>query len=725
MDEGSADCSAPRFLVSASGALLGWLISAALLAIAADEVRFLVAFGLLAPTGLAVVVLAAVWVTLVHQGRHLPRVRSLLQRPDYRLRILLGSIAAVLAWWGAGHLALRLMVAFHERPIQGGLLLAVTALGCLVMGGQAVYRGTELLSRRVRPPGAVASVVIAVGLFVGLVASSVWMGSTSGTGSATALFGVFLRDELDLSPVGSLALMATAAYALGYLAMRVASRAMCVLSSSVALSVAIWGMLAAAGLPFSEALQVERGGGLPAHTLAFLQKQSDFDGDGVAGLFGGGDCDDQDPRVAPGRVDIPDNGVDEDCSGGDRQGSIDTAPAPSPQVAEANSPDRPDDLNVLLLTVDTLRWDLGYASPSSREGLSPVLDALAERSTVFERAYALASYTSKSLGPMLIGRYPSETLRSFEHFDRFHPSVPFLQERAQRAGIATVSVQGYWYFYFKTYGFERGWDTLDASAAPKVVAIEGDRTKNGDKVATATIQRLEELAQSGKRFLAWAHWVDPHAEYVRHEAFDYGPESRARYDGEVSFSDQQVGRVLAALTELGLSERTMVLVTSDHGEAFGEHGMIRHGFEVWEELVRVPLIVHVPGATPRRVAERRSLIDVAPTIMEALELPPPQGDDFIRGASLMSDVFAPPGQPLAERPVLVDMPEGPHNKQRRAFYYQNWKLITSSGRVVGVYDLATDPGEKQDLSKDKQLLSRLQTKMNEFLDGLREVPAAK
>src|SRR5690606_21225703 len=116
------------------------------------------------------------------------------------------------------------------------------------------------------------------------------------------------------------------------------------------------------------------------------------------------------------------------------------------------------------------------------------------------------------------------------------------------------------------------------------------------------------------------HWVDPHAEYVPHEEFDYGSSPRERYDGEVSFVDAQIGRVLAALQEHSLDDSTVILVSSDHGEAFSEHGMIRHGFEVWEELVRVPLILHVPGAPPRRIAERRSLIDLVPTILQTFEL---------------------------------------------------------------------------------------------------------
>ena len=185
--------------------------------------------------------------------------------------------------------------------------------------------------------------------------------------------------------------------------------------------------------------------------------------------------------------------------------------------------------------------------------------------------------------------------------------------------------------------------------------------------------------------------------------------------------DAQLGRVLRALDESGLAQNTVILVTSDHGEAFGEHGMIRHGFEVWEALVRVPLVLHVPGVPARRIEARRSGIDVAPTILQTFGIEPPSGEDFIRGESLLEDALAPLGAEPDERPVLVDMPKGPHNRQRRAFYTDDKKLITSEGRVLGLYDLTKDPAEKNDLSKDADLVKKVRAEMENTLANLREV----
>jgi len=219
------------------------------------------------------------------------------------------------------------------------------------------------------------------------------------------------------------------------------------------------------------------------------------------------------------------------------------------------------------------------------------------------------------------------------------------------------------------------------------------------------------------------HYIDPHAEYAPHEGFDFGSDSRARYDGEVAFVDHHVGRLLEALEKQTYAERTAIILTSDHGEAFGEHGMIRHGFEIWEELVRVPFIIHVPGAEPGRVKLPRSIIDVVPTILELQKLPAPSGEgsDFISGQSLLRDVMRPPGHEPQARIVFVDMSAGPNNAERQAFIENDFKLIASSGRTLGLYDLNKDPGEKQDLSKDKALAERVSERFKAFRRELKLV----
>jgi len=323
---------------------------------------------------------------------------------------------------------------------------------------------------------------------------------------------------------------------------------------------------------------------------------------------------------------------------------------------------------------------------------------------------------------VMIGRYGSETHRGWLHFNRFTREDVFVSERLQKAGIHTVSVQGHWYF-FKNYGMERGYDVIDSRATPADQPIEGDRSSNGDALSDRIIAELERPELESQQFFLWSHYIDAHAEYVPHPEFDFGHRGRELYDGELAFVDHHFGRVLDALAKRPFAERTVVIVTSDHGEAFGEHGLYRHGFELWEELVRVPLIVYVPGVEPRRIAVRRGAIDIVPTILElfGLDTPPANETGALRGVSLLPDVLAPPGYAPKPRVVYIDMPAGPYNDSREAYIEDDMKVITSGPRALGLFDLKADPGEKKDLLDDTAKARPLLARAKAFRKTLEEV----
>lgn len=673
------------------------------------------AVGLLWPLVLLLALLVGVLWWLLHPAGPRAEWRSLARTELARWGAALAGPALVAYLYLTSRGALALLSSGYGAPAVGAGL-ALLAAG-LFLAGLVLVRGLAgALARGGRAPRLGSAVGFSLAVFLVGTLALIGVGETSGGGRPWQIFGVLRREELDLVPVAHLVLLVLGAYAGATLLRRHLAFGLIGLLPLV-------GFVAAYRMPDDVGLDWERSRGLVGRILPTARRLTDGDGDGFARAFAGGDCDDTNPAIHPGARDVPGNGLDEDCSGRDAEAvELETKPA-EPQAAPAvRLPERP---NVVLLTIDTLRWDLGFMG--NERPLSKRLDELAARSTVFERAYALASYTSKSLGPALIGKYPSETRRDWSHFDRFPAEEKFVQERLQAAGIRTISVQGYWYFFHKGYGYERGFDVLDTTAAPKLILIEGDRRVNSHLVSDAAIRQLGEAVENGSQFYLWAHYVDPHAEYVPHEEFDFGKDERARYDGEVAFVDQQVGRVLDAIAQSPAADRTIVIVTSDHGEAFGEHGLIRHGFEVWEELVRVPLLVYVPGAEPRRVKARRSILDVVPTILDAFGVSPPRVQDaaaddpnFVRGESLLADVLAPPGTEPAERLVLVDMPEAPNNKERLAFYDGPYKLIVSQGRVLGVYDLDADPGERKNLKDDKELTGRLLDRHQAFQDTLRK-----
>jgi choline-sulfatase len=691
--------------------------------------RLLVAdWALCAPLGFALGLVGAV-LRVLFFPREFSLVRPVFPRRELslearRARLLLGlasGVAALCFVVFVARAALRLLASPAEA-VASGAAIAVATLGLAGLAAVFVLGIRSLLpadGEVVRFDLMVAGV--GAGVFVLGLGSLVMLGETSGAPGVLDVFGVFRRKELDLRPptlallilCGSVALAPVGGLAkrAGMLALAVGPLALTLLAARPAFD------------PVTT-LAIERGAPLGKLLIKPARRIADVDGDGASSAFGGGDCDEGNPRVNPAADDVPGNRIDEDCSGSDASAAPKPAAEPSAADVAASESARkklPEKPNVVLITIDALRADVGYMGYPRK--ITPNIDALAARSAIFENAYALASYTSKSLGPMLIGRYGSETHRGFLHFNRFTREDTFVSERMQKAGVRTLSVQGHWYF-FKNYGFERGFDVIDTKATPPDQPVEGDRTVNGDVLSDRIIAQLDAPELTDKQFFLWSHYIDAHADYIPHEGFDFGPrKARDLYDGEVAFVDHHLGRVLAALEKKPFASRTVVIITSDHGEAFGEHNFWRHGFELWEVLVRVPLVVYVPGAEPRRIKERRSLIDIAPTLLELVSVPAPARDakDALRGKSLLPDVLGPKGAPREARPIYMDMSAGPYNDERQGYIEGDLKLVTSGGRPLNLFDLAKDPAENHDLLEDREKLRPMLEKSKAFRRSLDEV----
>jgi arylsulfatase A-like enzyme len=730
-----------RFAAALGGGVVGALVASAVDAhlahtveTSAPRLQLLAAdAGLLVPVGLVIGALtAAAEVFFVPQGllAACSKLRGTLSanptaRAELAFAIVTASPLSVVALAASAHVA-RGGFASGAAPLtSGGVIAAASVAAAIFVALVARAAAKVAAARMARPPSITTAGLVGFALSASLVAWGVASGTTNGDGGFLAILGVLKREELDLRGVALLFVIV-----LGALSGALASRAV---RAAVALAVAVSAVgltayAATAGLDArAVSLAVERGAPLGARPLAIFRRLTDRDHDGESALFGGGDCNDHDARIHAGADDVPGNGIDEDCSGADEPVPA-RAPAASPSAQAPDVSDFvpehfPEGLNVVLVSVDTLRADLGYAG--NPRPVSPHIDALAAKSTVFDHAYSLASYTGKSIGPMLIGKYPSETLRNFDHFDKFFAEETFVQERLQRAGVRTMTAQAHWYFRPNT-GIGTGFDVSDYSAEPAVPQAEGDRTVNGDRLTDRAIALLSNPENVAKHFYLWLHYVDPHAAYVPHPEFDFGSKSRDLYDGEVRFVDEHVGRLFAAIAASPFAARTAIVLTADHGEAFGEHGMVRHGRELWEELVHVPLLVYIPGVAPHHVTLRRSAIDLVPTLLDLSGLPRPtgEGSDFVSGASLLSDLVA-PSQAPPERPVLVDMSAGPYNEERQAFFDGSLKLIATNGRPLGLYDLARDPGETNDLLGDDAVARPVLAHFKAFRRTLRTVPARR
>ncbi len=364
----------------------------------------------------------------------------------------------------------------------------------------------------------------------------------------------------------------------------------------------------------------------------------------------------------------------------------------------------PRALNVLYLTVDSLRGDVlsarGSAPPAFGEDptrIAPNLTALARRGVQYRRAYALSSYTSMSVGGMYGGRLPGELARDGYFFGTYRPSVLTLAERLTAAGVHTMAAHAHFYFRRGGSGLEQGfarWEVIPGLVRDNTTDVE----VTGERHVALCEQLLSEPAVRDRPWFLHAHFMDPHDQYKRHAG---APEmrvargARALYLGEVWFSDGHLGRLLEFVARQPWADRTAVIVSADHGEAFGEHGHFRHGFYLWEELVRVPWIFVFPGARPRVIDAPRSHLDLVPTVLDLMGLPP---DPSLRGVSLRAELE---GADPPARPVWVDLPRTSDNERWRSRI--EGELVTiARGEEDGsflVYDLAADPEQRAPLPR--------------------------
>lgn len=353
----------------------------------------------------------------------------------------------------------------------------------------------------------------------------------------------------------------------------------------------------------------------------------------------------------------------------------------------------PEKLNVLLLTIDSLRADMPWTG-YSRE-IAPNLTALAKRSAVYTNAYAVSSYTAKSVSSLLTSKYPSSLYRSGYFFAGFSDANLFLQEVLQQAGVRTLSGHGHLYFD-RGKNLNQGFDVWELAPG---ITFDSSTDKNitSDKMTDMAIKMLSDETNTSKQFFLWFHYMDPHDQYVKHEMSpDFGKNNRDRYDSEVFFTDHHIGRLFDFAKTKDWWERTAIIISADHGETFGEHGMFKHAFELWEVLTRVPLVIYYPGIEAKVIEQRRSHLDVAPTILELMGHPVPK--EFA-GRSMLPELKG-DAAPDNREPIVLDLPEDKNNPDRHAIISGDYKLIVKNyGATHLLFNLKNDPAEEVDLAK--------------------------
>jgi hypothetical protein len=406
----------------------------------------------------------------------------------------------------------------------------------------------------------------------------------------------------------------------------------------------------------------------------------DHDHDGYSPILLGGDCNDHDATVHPGARDLPDNGIDENCSGGDAHAashmSVPTAPRPPELQAR---------MNIVMVHLDALRPDhlgfAGYARPTS-----PHLDRLRASSTWFARAYTPAPTTRYAMASAFTGLEAA----AVPHFRGQGPDFTLLPqaftfaERLDEYDRVGFSIS---YVVQHIYGIGQGfrrWETPWPA---------DDWARTYGTAATLTSEAaLAYLATQGQEhgpFLLFVHYQCTHDPYSARPEWNFGDQEVDHYDSAAAYCDDELGRLVTAIDARDDANRTALVVYSDHGELFGEHGLTSHGGSLFEPDVRVLLLLRLPGATVRTVETPVSIVALAPTVLDLAGTGP-------RAGSLAPATIDPKRAP--ERPLflLAELDRGPVHYRARGVVDGRYKYITDEGGER-IYDVARDPGERTNL----------------------------
>jgi arylsulfatase A-like enzyme len=349
--------------------------------------------------------------------------------------------------------------------------------------------------------------------------------------------------------------------------------------------------------------------------------------------------------------------------------------------------------NVLLVTLDTLRSDrvgcYGYKGVET-----PALDALAAGGVRFANVVSPVPMTLPAHASILTGGYPSRHGVRDNGTYRLTDTHETLAERLKAQGYVTAAFIGAFVLDHR-YGTAQGFDTYQDEFAP---GSEGSRhqqlnpERRADEVVDSALAWFDgqRVARSGHPYFVWVHLFDPHAPYMPPEPYRTRY-ARDPYDGEVAWTDHQVGRLLEALRARGALDRTLVVAVGDHGEGLGDHGESTHSLLIYESAMSVPLLLYAPQSITRPVvvADRVvSLVDIVPTILDGLGLPAGGYD----GVSLLRD--APENRVLYMETLAPQLNHG----WSALYGVRRGQLKYIQAPTPELYDLNADPREARNLA---------------------------
>jgi arylsulfatase A-like enzyme len=423
---------------------------------------------------------------------------------------------------------------------------------------------------------------------------------------------------------------------------------------------------------------------------------------------------------------------------------------PERRAAQSLPPAAPGAPNVLVLVIDTARADhfsaYGYARPTS-----PNLERLAKEGTLFENAIATSSWTLPTHKAMLTGRYSYELGKQTAPLDDRYPTLgEFLQARGYRTGAFSANTQ----VFARDKGFHRGFIRFEdffhnwadrfqrtfigRTFSKYVLPRLGYENFLGRKLAEDVNQEaLRWIDQSaGRPFFAFLNYFDPHDPYLPPEPFRskfskmpkpggvinfhlmrYNPKLTPEllqsetdaYDGALAYCDHHLGELLAELARRSLDRNTILIVTSDHGESLGEHGLIVHRNALYREVLHVPLVIRWPGRVPagQRISQTVTHASLPATLMDLLGLasqspfPGPSLTQLWNGSEPPADW----PHPLAELAQLryeplQHMPV--YHGAMRSIVSPEWHFIWHEKFGAELYDWKHDPAQTKNLAKSPE-----------------------
>jgi arylsulfatase A-like enzyme len=372
-----------------------------------------------------------------------------------------------------------------------------------------------------------------------------------------------------------------------------------------------------------------------------------------------------------------------------------------------------DDVNVVFLLIDTLRADrlgiYGYERPTS-----PVLDEVASRGIVFERAVSQSSWTKTSMASLWTGTHPVKNgILRYNHVLPDEATLP--AELFREAGYRTVGIwrngwvepnfgfsQGFEVYVRPTPGAERARIHRQSPSGPLMGTDED--------MVTSAVDFVHQFRN--ERFFLYLHFMDIHQYVYDDDAAIFGTSYSDAYDQSIRWTDRMLGVFFEALRETDLMKRTLIVIASDHGEAFREHGSEGHARNLYREVSYVPVIMIPPFIIDEgvRVQPTISNVDVWPTILDIVGLPPLPGADGVSMVPLILEAGgATPPAPTAPlvRPVYSQLAKGwgrPKHESTQivAVTDGSRRFITRIGEPDGdeLFDHGEDPSEQRNLIRE-------------------------